>query len=751
MPDLLTAERLPARQHIDLTSCDREPIHVPGSVQPHGFLLGLDTDGRVAVASRSASRYLDLLLPALLGEPLESALGSAADEIAALLRAEPLTTATRLLGTFALPEAGLFDVVAYGGSEAAQPLAILEFEQQRTPADPAALNARLYNFVAVIRRSRTVAEVCASAVEEIRALTGCDRVVLYQFNEKGHGEVLAEGRGEALPSLLGLRFPASDVPQQARRMYELNRVRIIPDVDYEPSPLFGLNGPAGEIDLSPSVLRSVSPVHREYMRNMGTACSMSISILIDGRLWGLVSCHHTAPRFLPLRLRSACDFVMQIAASEIESHEKSLRLERALAAKQVQARLLARMAAQEDYMEGLAASPDLLLSLVESAGAAIVTGAGVQRFGAAPSNEQVLAIVERLRALRRDDFFSTDRLCALHAGAPGEASGLIAISVSRLQNTHVLWFRPELVTTVRWAGHPQKPASADAIISPRHSFDEWQETVRGACEPWTPEAVQAAADFRSAVLEIVLSRAEDIAELAAGLQVANEELEAFSYSVSHDLRAPFRHISGFSEMLRDEEGDRLTDRGRRYLATIMDSARFAGLLVDSLLDFSRIARTRLTVVPVDMEQLADSEWAAVVYDEAGGRAIRFTRGPLPRVLGDPQLLRQVLRNLFSNAAKYTGKQPEPTVDMQAGISHEEIVFSIRDNGAGFDGRFAEKLFGVFQRLHRMEEFEGTGIGLANVKRIVGRHRGRVWAEGEAGKGAAFFFTLPAAPPDEAGA
>ncbi len=731
---------------LDLTSCDREPIHIPGSVQPHGFLLGLSTGERIAVASESAETYLHRPLGSILGALPHTVLGDAAEQIAAGLNAEPLTTATRLLGALPVDGAGLFDVVAWAGMQGSEPLCILEFEQQREPADVAMLNARLFNFVSTVRRERTVLSVSECAVAEIRALTGCDRVVLYRFDEHGHGEVLAESRNDELGSLLGLRFPASDVPAQARRMYELNRVRIIPDVGYEPSPLRGMEGGAGEIDLSPSVLRSISPVHREYMRNMGTLCSMSISIMIDGRLWGLVSCHHHAPRFLPLRLRSACDFVMQIAASEIEGHEKSLRLERALAAKQVQARLLAAMAAQENYMDGLALSPGMLLQLVDARGAAIVRGQAARLFGQTPAAPDVLQLIERLQTLGKNEFFASSRLREAWPEAPEEAAGAIVISVSRLHNTHVLWFRPELIQTVRWAGNPQKPASPDEVISPRHSFAEWKETVRGASSPWTIEEVQAAQEFRSAVLEIVLSRAEDMAELAQDLQAANQELEAFSYSVSHDLRAPFRHISGFSELLRDEEGDRLSERGRRYLATIMESARFAGLLVDSLLDFSRFARAKLTVAPVDMEELVDREWAAVVDDEVRGRTIAFTRGPLPRVLGDAQLLRQVLRNLFSNAAKYTGKQSEPTVHMAASIREGELVFAVRDNGAGFDGRFAQKLFGVFQRLHRTEEFEGTGIGLANVKRIVGRHGGRVWAEGELGKGAAFYFTLPEAKP-----
>ena len=536
-------------------------------------------------------------------------------------------------------------------------------------------------------------------------------------------------------------------------MYESHRVRIIPNVDYQPSPLLSHDPSAGELDLSPSVLRSVSPVHREYMRNMGTICSMSVSIIIDGKLWGLVSCHHHEPLYVPLRLRSACDFIMQIAASQIESLFNARRLERALHAKAVQARLLAAMAAQESYMEGLNNSLGPLRELVGADGVALITGTQVTPSGATPSEGQVLKLAEWLRKNHHDELLVTESLAALYPAAAeftAVGSGLIAMPVSRMHNSHVLWFRREVVETVRWAGNPQKPAQpADGGLSPRHSFAEWQQTVRGASEPWGEQAVAAAEDFRSAVLEIVLGRAEELAELASGLQVANGELEAFSYSVSHDLRAPFRHISGFSEMLKEADGERMSERGKHYLATIMESARFAGLLVDSLLDFSRFARSKITMAPLDMEDLIDKEWLAVLYDETDGRSIDFSRSSMPRVMGEPQLMRQVIRNLFSNAVKYSGRQPQPRIRVECVVQGQEYVFSIRDNGVGFDQQFAGKLFGVFQRLHHIEDFEGTGIGLANVRRIVGRHGGRTWAEGKVGEGATFFFTLPTMfPPEE---
>jgi signal transduction histidine kinase len=239
-----------------------------------------------------------------------------------------------------------------------------------------------------------------------------------------------------------------------------------------------------------------------------------------------------------------------------------------------------------------------------------------------------------------------------------------------------------------------------------------------------------------------------VAKRTSQLEEANRELEAFSYSVSHDLRAPLRHVDGFAGLLARHAAPMLDERGRHLLDTISSAAKQMGRLIDDLLEFARAGRTELRITPVDQDAIV----ASVIRDgafERKGRQIEWRVTPLPGIRADAAMLRQVWANLIQNAVKYSGKAdaPEIAVGCKPPDSNGEQVFFVRDNGVGFDMRYVEKLFGVFQRLHTAAEFEGTGIGLANVRRIIARHGGRTWAESVVGQGATFYFSMPAAEPN----
>jgi light-regulated signal transduction histidine kinase (bacteriophytochrome) len=314
----------------------------------------------------------------------------------------------------------------------------------------------------------------------------------------------------------------------------------------------------------------------------------------------------------------------------------------------------------------------------------------------------------------------------------------------------VLWFRPELVRTIQWAGDPRKTPAAQGRIHPRLSFESWQERVRGRSLPWEPAQAAAVSELRQALISLVLRRAEEMAGHAVELGRVNKELEAFSYTVSHDLRAPMRHIAGYVDLVMEDNGDKLDDRARRYLRHVKDAAAYAGQLVDALLDFSRLGRSGLKPSWIDggvlVEDLVDE-----LRQQESRRPIEWEVDPtLPRLWADPVLLQVAVRNLLANAVKYTRGRAPARIEVRAVSLPEGEGLEITDNGVGFPMKYVGKLFGVFQRLHRTEDFDGTGIGLANVKRIVERHGGKVWARGEPDRGASFGFVLPPPPKNNDG-
>jgi chemotaxis family two-component system sensor kinase Cph1 len=489
----------------------------------------------------------------------------------------------------------------------------------------------------------------------------------------------------------------------------------------------------------------VSPVHLEYMRNMRTMASMSVSIVVGDRLWGLISCHDHDKRPLPFETRSACEHLGRLLSLQIASMEANADVEARLELRHLTLQLVSHLADSDATLQKLVGEPGLLLRMAQATGAAVVLNDECWTAGDTPSRPEIAALAHWI-AGKGADTWASDRLVDdFPPAAPygAQVSGVLAVSISQVHRHLVLWFRPELVRTIRWAGDPRKEAVVTGgRIHPRRSFDSWQEQVRGRSAPWTPAELAAAGELRHALIGIVLRRAEEMAEVATELGRVNKELEAFSYTVSHDLRAPMRHIAGYVDLVQDMEGKQLSERSMRYLSHVKEAAAYAGHLVDALLDFSRMGRSALKRNRVDTRVLVD-ELVTELQRQEQGRSIEWeVADDLPVLWGDPFLLQVALRNLLGNAVKYTRTRKQAKVRVTAVRKPEGEGLEVADNGVGFQQKYVGKLFGVFQRLHQTEEFEGTGIGLASVRRIVERHGGAVWARGEQDQGAVFGFSLP---------
>jgi light-regulated signal transduction histidine kinase (bacteriophytochrome) len=511
--------------NVDIRNCEDEQIRIPGSIQPHGFLLLLDDRlERIVAASENTEEFLEVPLTLILGARVEVVLER---EVLGALKAQANSNkvlgAQAYLGAFQM-RGRLYSVVTHRvGSER-----ILEFERLEELISPELTNQVFTNFVGKLNRLQDEGELCQALTDQVKKLTGYNRVLLYRFDEYGHGTVLCEETDNVLPSYLDLRFPASDIPPQARALYLQNTVRIIPDAMYTASPLRAVNlRPIATLDLSMSILRSVSPFHIEYMRNMGTMSSMSISIVSEDKLWGLVSGHHAEPRMVPYLVRSVCDLLTKLVCTQLTSFRSSANLKKMVHFHAVQRRMLTHMAAENNYVAAIADQMSELVEITDAKGAALVMDGQFTVFGQTPAEEDIHKLVNWMDGMPDLEVFESRHL-SKHiewAEAFSEvASGLLAVRISYIRQGYVMWFRPEVMRTVHWAGEPKKLDHADNKgLNPRQSFEAWKELVRGRSNPWTEMEIESATDFRGAVVTISLKRAEEALQLgeARFLQLTN--------------------------------------------------------------------------------------------------------------------------------------------------------------------------------------------------------------------------------------
>jgi light-regulated signal transduction histidine kinase (bacteriophytochrome) len=752
-------------QPITLTNCDREPIHIPGLVQPYGFLLCLEEGSRQIVqVSDNVEAHVGISIDRLLGKGLERLLPPA--QLAEVQQLWPtLTEVPKLLGVRLDYVAGkpLFKLIMhrYDG------LVWLEFEpvadQEASPLDLGALNATLSQMLT----ATTVLEFCQHAVEEVRQLTGFARVGMYRFAPDESGEMIAEAKRDDLDPLLGLHYPASDIPQQARAMYLKNWLRFIPDVDYVPAPLVPVRNPSTgrPPDMTYAVLRSVSPIHVQYLKNMGVAATMTISIIQDGRLWGMLMCHHDSPRLVSYELREMCLFIGKTFSALLRTKEQFEQHAYQLRIQQAQVRLFEQVSHQSRFLDGLYQQPTTLLDVFDCGGAAILFENELITLGNTPTEAQIRALAEWLQVQPPQDIFHTDSYAQLNPAGRSmraTASGILALTLAQEAGDYIFWFRPELLQTVTWAGKNekvQKMEDGQLFLSPRQSFAAWSQEVESTATPWQPLELEAAQELRLHIADVRLkifnelqARAASLSRLNTELARSNDELDSFAYVASHDLKEPLRGIHNYSVFLLEDYAELLDEEGVSKLQTLVRLSQRMESLIDSLLQMSRVGRLELDVQPTDLNQLvADVRELLQPRLEQTNTTLEVLH-PLPTIRADATRLREVFNNLISNAIKYnSGPQPRITIGEapagKAGVrgaAHpgDYHVFYVRDNGIGIDARHHEAIFRIFKRLHAQDKFGGgTGAGLAIARKMVEKHDGELWVESVLGQGATFYFSI----------
>ncbi len=743
-----TPEAMVTAKNVDLTNCDREQIQYPGSIQPHGAMLVLsEPELRILQVSSNTSDLLGVAPEALLGLSLQAILTDAEiDTFRSRLGIEQSQGAP--LHILRKEIAGSdFDVLAHRFDG----VLLVEFEARPLTATLSSLDlhSELQTSIAKLAATTSLQSFFDLGAQQVRRFTQFDRVMIYKFMEDGSGWVCSEALADGLEPFLGLHYPPSDIPAPARRLFSLTWVRHQPDIAYRPVRMTPENNPVTgkPLDMSYAFLRSVSVMYVDYLKNMGTQSSMVMTLMKDGKLWGLIACHHhSAPKHVPYEVRVASEFLAHMLSLLMSAKENAEDLEYKMKLQSVQALLLANVSRHADFASGFVTDSPTLLNFIRSSGAACVVNGAVSPIGTTPTTGQTARIVKWLSSEMDQDVYSTDCLSSHLPGAAAFAdscAGVLAVRFSKVAGDFLLWFRPEQIQTVSWAGDPAKPVDTTddgQRLLPRTSFALWKEMVHLKSEPWSEVEVNAAKGLRLALLELVLERAERMGRLYEDLELSHAELDTFAHVAAHDLKEPLRGIHTYAQMLQVEYANQLNPDGASKLASVIRLSKRMDELLNSLLTYSRVGRT-ITQTDVDLNE--------VVADALDSLQLRLqeepvtvkTPGNLPVVKGDRERLGEVYTNLISNALKYNDK-PTKLIEIGFKQSSGGPVLFVKDNGIGIEEKHFERVFMMFQRLHDKDRFGGgTGAGLMIVKKIVERHGGRIWVDSIPDEGTTFFFTL----------
>ena len=783
---------------IDLTNCDREPIHIPGAVQPYGALIVLNPSSLdILQASQSCLVYLGLAPAELVGKAFEVVFGSkAAANVATMLASGAQGAFCRLQ----LGDAPSRDFDAF--IHRSDGVAILEIEPASSTETVTVerMGSLMRDTVRRLERAESMLDLAQDVADEMRALTGFDRIWVYRFHADWHGEIIGESRGPHIETWLGMHYPASDIPAQARALFFRNWLRVIPDIGFIPSPIEPTDNPVtGQpLDLGGSLLRSVSPIHVQYLKNMGVTASMVISLIHRGKLWGLISGHHySGPKRLPHAERALCEFLAQALSLQIGATDRLDDRSYALEILSRENQLIERLGGLDASPVVLAADDELLAEMVRASGAMVVHGGEHSPVGVTPGREQVAALLAWLRTMSNDSYETS----ALPTEFPPAAeyadiaSGLLAIPLTRDRRDFLLWFRGEQRQTVRWAGDPRKPVTIDkdgsARLHPRGSFALWEEEARGTAVPWRSGEIEAALDLRRAVLDVQIRRSEQVARLNVQLLVTNAQLEEsamelelqatelleqreqreglltserearsesdranrakadFLAVMSHELRTPLNAIGGYAQLMSLGIRGGVTAEQASDLQRIQINQRHLLGLINSILNFTKLeagqlqfklATVALSPLVLGLDDLIGPQMRA--------KSLRFSVlecDPDLHVRADEEKLRQILLNLLTNALKFTER--EGVVSISCHSEANRVDISVSDTGRGIDSERLASAFEPFVQIDRHvtpESEQGVGLGLAISRELARGMDGELRATSVVGVGSTFTLSLPIA-------
>ena len=680
----------------DLGTCATEPIQFCGAIQAGGYYLRCDArTGLIEVASVNC--------PALFGlASIEDVLGRNVFDFLRLDASVPanLTSVEDLSAAGAVRVGiGIDHLPHHASFYRAQDQTCVDIEPLAITGDNASVRYvdELRKLVHQVDSESEMSLILDRAATQVRKITGFDRVMIYRFEANYDGVVVAENRLDSLDPFLGLCYPESDIPLQARQLFMEQRYRMIISTQTPPVAIATRRGLGrSEIDLSCSALRAVSPIHVQYLRNMGVHASFSVPIRVHGRLWGLIACHHYhGAVHLPRHIRSSCELAAQVLSGRLADHINERRLRLRNRVNEFSQDLLSVISEGGSPVKAFAAEEVALLELTNAAGAFIRMGGEDLYLGTTPAPAAVNQIAEHLRSLQGISIWSTRNLRedAPTATFDADAVGALAVPLSFGFEDAFIWFRPEAIEEVRWGGKPD-PVRANATLEPRASFEAWTQVVRGKSRAWTESDLEAAQHLLFTFVKGIFKKAAELSKANSDLESLTRAKDEFIGMISHELRTPLGVMIGWIDILRDEG---LKDPKQLQAVEIIErNARLQINLINDLLDISRIisGKMRLNLeANVDIgamveEVIVSLQPTALLRDIRIGCRIDETT----TLSADPERMRQIIWNLLSNAIKFTPKGER--IDARVERVSSAYQISVTDSGIGIA---ADQLGRIFNR------------------------------------------------------
>ncbi len=730
------------QENVNITNCDKEPIQIIPFTQDYGFLLVCDPNTlQIIQISENVERFLGLKKDAILNCDLAQIL--------------PKDSLQQFQNRKEKPTNFSAEKVSIGNTSWSMlptlhdEHLLIDFEPWEEIAEPLLLQKELSQLINFLDDAQSITEMAGQTVKMVRESFGYDRVMLYEFDAEWNGEVIAEDKQKEMKSWLGLRYPASDIPKPAREIFLQQGVRMIADVKYASSPLLPEVSPLTQkpLNIAKSELRGVSPIHIQYLKNMGVGASLTAAIIVDGDLWGLLACHHNKAKRINYYQRQTCKFLTQVFSNKLSLKNTKTYLNKLEKSDNFRKELVTQMQETKSLSEALTAFKTKFTNLVSCSGGALILDDTIKLLGKTPTEKEVIRLKEDFLKNQSESVYFQRNLGAFFPSAKAysqTASGILSLRLDQSNKNFVLWFRTEEAQEVSWGGKPKiinDPKDDLASLSPRTSFEKWTTKQSGISKAWKSYDIKAAENLLEDISAFRLTQQKDkVARLNNQLSLANKELETFSYTVSHDLRAPLRGIKSYLKILQEDLADGKTDTLPQIVETITTATAEMDTLIENLLNYAKnaagnIRPTKIAVNPL-IENILKKNNVVKNYPQTKIEIVHN----LPNIYGDAQMIEQLFTNLLENALKYSAEKQEAHIKIGFEKQQQNTVFYVKDNGIGFKEENAKKLFDPFIRL-APKNIEGSGIGLATVKKVIEKHQGKIWAESKPGKGSVFYFIL----------